>query len=362
MLESAPRALITLRREEDAEVATPSPWVTRLRAFHHTAYADALEEPALSSLATSPLTEIVWPETLPLPQPSGHTTANLPAALVPDTLSASAHQRMLDCPYQYFASDGLSLAPLEDVRETLEKREFGQRAHQILQAFHVGVSDLPGPFDKTFTPGTRDEATALLARIAQAVFAPDVEHSILARGWLLRWQRVGPGYVEWQIAQAARWTPCAAELRQSRRYKSDIDTLALTARIDRLDRGKDGYAVLDYKTGQVPASSTIAAGEDIQLPFYALVLEQPVTLVYYLELDAKKISDRVRLEGRALQALVTQVRERLLHLHRAIRRGTGLPAWGDDATCAYCPMQGLCRKEMWLESEAENEPTTLSNV
>lgn len=353
LLESAPRVVITLRRQQEGEIAAPSPWVTRLQAFHDMAYVDTLEQPALSWLATSTGTEIVWPEFLPLPQPRGHPTATLPHALVPATLSASAHQRMLDCPYQYFAADGLSLAPIEDVRETLEKREYGQRVHQILQAFHIGVTGLPGPFDKPLTAAMRNEAIALLAEIAQAVFAPDIEHSILARGWLLRWQQVGPDYIDWQIARTARWTPYAAELRQRRRYTTDTDTLTLTARIDRVDRGEDGYAIVDYKTGQVPGSRVIAAGEDIQLPFYALVLEQPVKLAHYLELGANKISDRVRLEGHALQTLMTQVRERLLHMHQAVRRGVGLPAWGDDATCAYCPMQGLCRKEMWLERDGQ---------
>lgn len=349
LLESAPRVLITLRREQDGEIAAPSPWVTRLQAFHDMAYVDSLTQPALSWLATSTDTEIVWPDLLPLPQPCGHPTATLPRALFPATLSASAHQRMLDCPYQYFAADGLSLAPIEDVRETLEKREYGKRVHQILQAFHIGVTGLPGPFDKPLTAARRNEAIALLAEIAQAVFAADVEHSILARGWLLRWQQVGTDYIDWQIARATQWTPCAAELRQRRRYTTDIDTLTLTARIDRLDRGEDGYAIVDYKTGQVPGARAIAAGEDIQLPFYALVLEQPVKLAHYLELGANRISDRMRLEGRALRTLMTQVRQRLLHIHQAVQHGAGLPAWGDDATCAYCPMQGLCRKEMWLE-------------
>ncbi len=266
---------------------------------------------------------------------------------------------MLDCPYQYFAAHGLSLTPIEDVREALEKREYGQRVHRILQAFHVGAKGLAGPFDKPFTAATRNEAIALLAEIAQAVFAPDIEHSILARGWLHRWQQAGADYIEWQIARAARWTPCAAELKQRRRYTYDAGTLTLVARIDRLDRSKKGYAVVDYKTGRVPDFGKIATGEDIQLPFYALVLEQPVRLVQYLELGANTISDRVRLEGHTLQMLMTQVRQRLLHIHQAVQRGAGLPAWGDDATCRHCPMEGLCRKEMWLEKDTVNEATVV---
>jgi ATP-dependent helicase/nuclease subunit B len=51
--------------------------------------------------------------------------------------------------------------------------------------------------------------------------------------------------------------------------------------------------------------------------------------------------------------VITQVKDRLLALQAALGQTTALPAWGDDQVCTYCDVQGLCRKQMWLETNAE---------
>jgi ATP-dependent helicase/nuclease subunit B len=351
LLEAAPRILVTLRREQDGESMTPSPWVERLRAFHHVAYGEGLEHPELSRYARSSATEVVAPDALPLSGPHGYPVPILPPALINNTVSATAHQRLLDCPYQYFAVHGLSLTPTEQVHEQLEKREYGQRVHQILQAFHVGVPGLPGPFRKRISAATRPQAARMLAHIAQVVFASDIRESFLARGWLLRWQDTIEPYIKWQLARESTWSPMAAEIPQHRTYEDGATGLTLTARIDRLDHGAPGYAIVDYKTGRVPELAGVLAGEHIQLPFYSLMFEQPVTQALYLELTGSKVSDKTKLEGRSLLTLKEQVRMRLLGVYAALHRGTGLPAWGDDDTCLHCPMQGLCRKEMWIDED-----------
>ncbi|MFQ5936525.1 MAG: PD-(D/E)XK nuclease family protein [Acidiferrobacterales bacterium] len=351
LLEAAPRVLITLRQEHQGEPVAPSPWVERLRAFHSIAYAESLECDEHALLARSAATEIVGREPAPLPRPTNYPAPALPLIRVPQALSATAHQRLLDCPYQYYATDGLSLKPREAVRDQLEKREFGQRVHQILQAFHLGVPGLPGPFRKKLAADTRDEAVALLADIARVLFADDIQQSILARGWLFRWHDLIESYVEWESMLERGWTPSAAELPERRACENDTTALTLTARIDRLDRGEAGFGIIDYKTGRVPELAMILAGEEIQLPFYTLVLAQPAAQALYLKLTSSQVSDKVRLEREPLQMLAQRVRERILNVQEAIGHGTGLPAWGDDVTCAQCAMQGLCRKEMWIEED-----------
>ncbi len=352
LLEAAPRIVISLRREQDGESMTPSPWVERVRAFHQVAYGEGLENPELGRHARSVATEVVAPDASPLPQPHSYPAPMLPPTLIDSSLSATAHQRLLDCPYQYFAVHGLSLTPPEEVHEQLEKREYGQRVHQILQAFHVGVPGLPGPFRQRITVATKQQAREVLADIAQAVFAADIRENILARGWLLRWQDTIEPYIEWQLAREPMWSTMAAELPQRYTYEDGATVLTLTARIDRLDHGEPGYAVIDYKTGRVPALAGVLAGEHIQLPFYALVVDQPVAQALYLDLAGARILDKTKLEGHSLSTLVEQVRRRLLGIYAAMQRGSGLPAWGDDDTCLRCPMQGLCRKEMWIDETA----------
>lgn len=349
LLEAAPRIIISLRREQDGESMTPSPWVERVRAFHRVAYGEDLEDPELARHAQNAATEVVASDPSPLPQPQSYPAPMLPRALVDSTLSATAHQRLLDCPYQYFAFHGLSLAPLEQVHEQLEKREYGQRVHQILQAFHVGVPGLPGPYCQRITPAARQQARKTLATVAEAVFAPDIRDNILARGWLLRWHDVIDTYVDWEIARERRWSAIAGELPQRYTHEDDTSTLTLTARIDRLDHGESGYAIIDYKTGRVPGLADVLAGEHVQLPFYALAIDRPVAQALYLDLSGVRVPDKTKLEGHSLSTLVEKVRMRLVRLYAAMRSGAGLPAWGDDDTCLRCPMQGLCRKEMWID-------------
>jgi ATP-dependent helicase/nuclease subunit B len=134
LLESATQVTITLRQEDQGETAIASPWVERLRAFHHIAYGNRLEDEDFARLASSDLTHIVCTDKTEMPQPQGYPSAILPKEFVSNSLSASAHQRMIDCPYQFFAIDGLSLDRANDVREELEKRDYGVRVHRILQA------------------------------------------------------------------------------------------------------------------------------------------------------------------------------------------------------------------------------------
>jgi len=56
------------------------------------------------------------------------------------------------------------------------------------------------------------------------------------------------------------------------------------------------------------------------------------------------------LEGEPLQDLAAQVALRLETMLEELGHGAALPAWGDDRTCAYCDMEGLCRRQAWSET------------
>ncbi len=101
----------------------------------------------------------------------------------------------------------------------------------------------------------------------------------------------------------------------------------------------------------------MTAGEHVQLPFYLLTLAEPVTQALFLSLNGSRISDSVRLEGQVLQRLSNRVRQRLFSVQQSLHGGADLPAWGDDRTCERCQMQGLCRKQMWLELEEASNGT-----
>ena len=357
VLEAAPHVLITLRREHEGERLVASPWVEKLRAFHELAYREKLNNPELEWLVQQPESMIVDHET-PLPSPVNQPAARLPAGLVPVAITATDHQRIMDCPYQFFCASGLGLAPEEAVRDEMEKADFGMHVHRILQAFHAGVHGLPGPWEKPLTDDTLAEAAGLLREISRSAFANDLRRHFLARGWLYRWEECIPAYLEWELKYGSHWRIQATEWKQEREYGGTGIRVMLKGRIDRLDRGADGYRLVDYKTGVVPTRQQVQRGEKIQLPFYALLPEEgTVAQALFLSIGDGKVTERNKLEGETLQALKTAVKERILMLKRQLDAESPLPAWGDVETCNICDMEGLCRRGMWNEQIRVNSQT-----
>jgi ATP-dependent helicase/nuclease subunit B len=253
---------------------------------------------------------------------------------------------MLNCPYQYYAVHCLKLAEREQLSVDLEKSDYGQRAHRILQAFHGGIAGLPGPFTKTLSLETYHEAETLLLEISHAVFREDIKRNFFAKGFLYRWLKIVPAYLEWQMQRAQSWKFIATESEEHYKELKEVN-LVLTGRIDRLDHNSAGYSIIDYKTGAIPPLEEVESGEHIQLPFYTVLLEEPAQEALFLAFTQEGIKDTVRVEGAALRALSRRMEARLVTIHRSLSAGRPLPAWGDEQTCAQCAMEGLCRKEMW---------------
>jgi len=345
LLESAPRVLLTWCREEAGEPRLPSPWVEAVQTFHFLAWNDPLPAGALENLVNHPAAQVHGNHPLPPPLPAGHPAPVLDQALVPHTLSASSHQRLIDCPYRFFAADGLRLKPREAVSEALEKSDYGERIHRCLEAFHGGVEKFPGPFGQRVSTANRPAAIALLQRIGHAVFSSDLEDNFEHRAWLKRWVALIPEYIDWEIRRQERWAVAQVEQQAETRLRGED---CLRGRLDRIDAGPDGLSIIDYKTGRVPRQDAVDAGEAIQLPSYALLTGTFPEQVGYLGLD-RNISDRISLAGEELQALAGAVRERLITVLDAIHHGAPLPAWGDAAVCRHCEMDGLCRQQSWLD-------------
>lgn len=348
LLDSAPIVLITWCAEQDGETRLPSPWIDALQTFHRLAYGSDLANAGLASLTLEPRAQIVACDSLEMPAPSTPPRPVVAAGLIPGTLTVSAHQRLIDCPYQFFAADCLHLASPDEVSETLDKSDYGQRVHRCLQAFHGDIPGLPGPFADTLSDTNRSAAIALLTDIARAVFAKDLEDNFQHRGWLRRWQQSIPAYIDWQIARQQHWQVEAVERTESRALSAG---LTLKGRLDRIDRCADTLAILDYKTGATPRQIDVDTGEDVQLSSYALLMDA-VAQVEYLKLDGEKLQSSAQLQDASLRTLAHAVGDRLIKTDVAMRAGAALPAWGDAQTCARCALDGLCRRQAWTDPDA----------
>jgi ATP-dependent helicase/nuclease subunit B len=342
LLEAAPEVLITACLEERGQPLPPSPWVEALTAFHRIAYGSDLASDLLAYLVNSPAASIASPDTASAPPVSSRPAPGLTPGLLPATLSVAAHQRLIDCPYRFFAADCLGLKAPEEIRLALEKSDYGSRVHQILAALHHGAGKLPGPFDKPFTAEHRGAAIVMLTEISRAVFAADLEDNFEHRGWLQRWLDRIPAYIDWQIERARDWRVEDTEHTVTGKITAGV---TLKGRLDRLDRGAPGFAVIDYKTGAYPSKDDLDTGEDVQLTSYALLVED-VTEVSYLDID-KSMHNKVKLSDEALADVRDAVGTRLHELLTSIADGAALPAWSDSATCGHCDMSGICRRDAW---------------
>ncbi len=345
VLEAAPDILFTWHREDQGDPVLPSPWLDALLTLHEISFASRLEDQALHALLKQPV-DVQPPHCAPLPAIPQQPRPRLPMALQPLAESPSSHQQLIDCPYQYFAAQGLRLQPPEEIRDALAKSDYGERVHRCLEAFHSDVKELPGPFTHAVTEQNRPSAIDMLTAIAHAEFAKDLEDNFQHRGWLKRWLKKIPQYIDWQITHQQQWQVKRTEQRLEQQLSP---VLTVKGRLDRIDSDRDALAIIDYKTGASAKRDEVVAGEAVQLPFYALLSEQPVAEVSYLKLDDEPLRDGARLTDDELAALTAATRERLLNTHAAIAANAPLPAWGDPNSCRYCDMRGLCRKDIWDE-------------
>jgi ATP-dependent helicase/nuclease subunit B len=347
LLESAPRVLLTVPREEAGEPVVPCPWLERLQTFHRLAYGHGLHDEELRQLVAHPATAVVRADTPALPQVSTRPAPVLQPGLLPQTLTPGAYQDLVDCPYRFYARRCLGLTAPAQVREALEKADYGQRLHRCLEAFHGGLPELPAPFREPLDAAHREAAIARLEAISQAVFARDLDANFLHRGWLQRWRQVIPDYIDWQIDRGRAWHFASAEVETQMALTPGV---RLQGRIDRIDQGVSGWGIIDYKTGSTPAQDAIDSGEAVQLPCYALLAAGPVTAAEYLRLDPRGLRQRIGLQGAQLQALAAQTGTRLIELVTAMRQGAPLPAWGSPEVCERCELSGVCRHQSWADA------------
>ena len=320
-----PRAAFIWQAESNGDPAPLSPWLVHLEAFHQAAWGQSL----IHELEVDP----VFPAGNGLP-----ATASPQAPQPPARLSVSAWQSLVACPYQFFARHILGLNEQDEMPEEMDKAEYGSLVHRILARFHTDHPRLEGESPTHWEA----ELTALSA----AVFSAAEKRNFQATAWRLRWERHIPDYVTWALqheAEGWRFQSAETPLEKPVTWGENRET-RLYGRADRLDRKLGDLAVLDYKTQtrQALLAKLDPAGEDVQLAAYAWLAEAKET--GFITVDEKKVALMQAAAGDALTECGTAEAERIAQTMAAMAAGQTLPAHGAPGTCAWCEMQGLCRR------------------
>jgi ATP-dependent helicase/nuclease subunit B len=364
---SAPDVLLTACNEDKGEEKPVSPWLELLINFYTLAYGNKadfkqLQNDKLQQLVQSG-SEVFNCDDRELPDISIQPSPTLAQSLMPEKISASSYQRIINCPYQYFSADGLRLKPLEELSDELKKADYGERIHTTLQTFHGGHKKYGEAFSQPITETSRLDAEAYLDTLSEKIFLSDLENNVLHRSWLYRWQKHIPSYVSWQIRHQADWNIYLCEEHIEVLLSEDLssnaendtadNTVTIHGRLDRIDANKQdkSHTIIDYKTGKTARQEDIDSGEDVQLSIYAL-LDEAASTVNYLSVDSsdQKIKTKSSLSGDVLQINRENNRRRLLQIFDQVENETPLPAWGDETVCVYCNFSGLCRKAAWSEN------------
>jgi ATP-dependent helicase/nuclease subunit B len=320
--------LVTWQKDRNGEEILLSPYLQMLRDRHQMEQGNDLGDDELAGFLAAEDAR-----TVDLPQ--GNQPAPSAASGTPESISTSAYNSLVACPYQFYSSYILRLNELDEVQEAIEKRDYGIRVHDILRRFHERyprVSD-----------HAAGEMESELRRISEQVFADLLQQDFAARAWLARWYKCMPAYLEWQAQnEADGWRYSGAESG----FDLALEGVNLRGRIDRMDDREQEKRVFDYKTqnDQSLRNKLKEAGEDVQLACYARATEAEQAA--FVSIDNGKVKSVAPTHDVVQLARLNA--GRLEHLMARIRDGAGMPANGIDQACMYCEMRGVCRKGEWL--------------
>ena len=290
-------------------------------------------------------------------------------------------ERYAQCPFGYFLSDVLGVAPLPEPTMELAGVRLGLIVHEILRDFHRALGE------SGVGVGTDDEADLLeqVGRAALERHATDRSEAeqvlweleqgqvtaLLAR-YLEQWRKRQadspvawcPTYLEVGFGQRTHPWVDPASVAKALVVKQEKETVALTGRVDRVDvaRSEQGtvFAVIDYKTGSsAPKKADITSGAALQLPIYALAVQRlllsdehplPAVLCYW-RVGQGGVSDTLVTAACAAAGWVatqdwTDARDqavRAVFTSLGAMRRAEFPVCPRDQCPSYCDYRHVCR-------------------
>ena len=279
----------------------------------------------------------------------------------------------LNCPYDYLITNLLGIEPLEEVTEDISPLDRGSKVHSILRNFYLS-------WRKTITRENRDEAKALLRKLADSAFDSEADTfrnrhdkelflTVMAERFLDAeeefWkQGMKPAYLEQKIDHY-------------RLVLSNGEEVELSAKIDRIDvDGNGNFIIVDYKTGKYPLPKMNIEQDIFQLPVYAVMAQQafsgkdpafrkPIGLAYYdlkgttgggardIVLYNKEArndhpSSKPKASPKGAEEFEEILKQSMDKARRAIEgilAGNFSSTPRDENKCRFCPNEMMCEKE-----------------
>ena len=243
----APEVVLSRSERDEAGPAIPSRFLLRVQALLGEMLGRHEETRAVArarAMTRAPIGER-YPRPAPDPTPDQRDV----------DISATALDRLLGDPYQFYAGKIMGLSDLESLDAEPSAMWQGNVAHKILERWHIA---------------RKADPKAPLAPIMEEVL-DEANADPLMRGL---WQP--------RLEAALRWVQGEVEGYEDRRVLDVEKKGAMTfegvqvhGRADRIDRLEDGsLAIIDYKTGKPPSAAMVEEGFALQLGILGLIAER----------------------------------------------------------------------------------------
>jgi ATP-dependent helicase/nuclease subunit B len=194
------------------------------------------------------------PVTCPEPRP--------PRAARPTRLSVTEIEHWLRDPYTIYAKHILKLPQLDQVDEPPGAADRGTAIHAAI-----------GEFAKLYADRLPADPYGELIRIGRTHFAALEDYPEAKAFWWPRYERIAAWFVDFERQRHGKMAAAHVEVAGELTIPLGDRTFRLTGRADRIERLADGrYAILDFKTGQVPSDTQVQIGVAPQLTLEGAML------------------------------------------------------------------------------------------
>jgi ATP-dependent helicase/nuclease subunit B len=229
-----------------AAVAGETGWTSvRANGAKYLAWARALDQPGKVKRIDRPA-----------PKP--------PRAARPSALSVTDIENWLRDPYSIYAKHILRLRELDPL-------DFPPGAADRGIVIHGALSE----FTKTFAAALPADPARALIEIGARHFAALAAYPEAQAFWWPRFQRIAHWFAGWEARRRGKITAIKAEVDGQIDIPLGERVFTLRARADRIEElAGGGYAILDYKTGQVPSEKQVRIGISPQLTLEAAILRR----------------------------------------------------------------------------------------
>lgn len=283
------------------------------------------------------------------PPPITPATVILPAALKPTTLSATALEMLLNCPYKFAMRYGFGLKPLNDFGKDYTQAERGNIIHTLCQAFLEQVEGYPTPFKERVTANNLAAAQAHMATFIDTALAnlPAKEISM----WQPRLTLIMAAWLE----DLASMPPERSIASLEQEGRATLNNITFLTRADRLDSVHKSHVLIDYKTGHVPSFAEVLRGTKPQMALESWVYGKggfgTTDPLQEAEIHAMATSNKpfniskLITKWQNKEPFTTGVEQALTHVVATYNKPT-LPfvAVPRKTACEYCDYAGICRK------------------